>query len=118
MFIIFASYFFSKDQNSMKVAIVIKDKERMLIGDCLSDAHVFYIYNAKGRLLDLVPPPQCLRHLRAETYAAFLGDHLVKKVAAKDFGPKAKASLVSKSIEWFQIGEAKSITDMIEIMLK
>lgn len=101
----------------MKVAVVIKSEERSEIGDCLSDANVFFIYNENGKILNLLPPPECIKHLKAETYATFLGDHKIEKIAAKDFGPKAKASLEKKSIEWYQMGEFQSIKEIVEIML-
>ncbi|NPD45069.1 MULTISPECIES: hypothetical protein [unclassified Lentimicrobium] len=78
----------------MIIAIVIENQLKMTVGDCLSDASVFLIYDSDKKIKQIIPLPICEPQLmKAICFSKYLKDHLVEIVFARDLGPKAKSYL-------------------------
>lgn len=103
----------------MRVAIVIEDKEAELIGECLSSAHSFFMYDTLiDSILILDPPnPKGIEN-KALVYSQFLSDHHIEMVAALDFGPKAISFLTEKRIAIFQANNNDPIEAQFKLMIK
>lgn len=103
----------------MRVAIVIEDKEAEIIGECLSSAHSFFMYDTLiDSILILDPPNAKGIENKALVYSQFLSDHHIEMIAALDFGPKAISFLTEKRIAIFQANNNDPIETQFKLMIK
>ena len=103
----------------MIVAIVVKDQLKMSIGNCLSDASVFLIYDSNKKIKQLIPLPDCEQtEMKAKCYSKYLMEHFVEMVYAKDLGPKAKSYLNDLFIKYSSSLENNSVENIISYINK
>ena len=99
----------------MKVAFIISEIENMSIGDCLSSAQMFYIYDeVSASYYTLEIPKIEEEHYLAKLYSEFLKENRITMVIARDLGPKAKASLEERGIKWINTPQPNQFDDIIK----
>ena len=101
----------------MKVAIVIKEVKDDSLGDCLSSAHSFCIYDTKTALIRMIKAPEKVRQM-AKVNAAFLKSYEVAMVAALDFGPRAISALEEVGIQVYKAEKDLNIESQFKTMIK
>ncbi|OYT15298.1 MAG: hypothetical protein B7C24_13815 [Bacteroidetes bacterium 4572_77] len=85
----------------MKIAFIISDKANMTIGDCLSSAKTFEVFDHLSKSYYELVIPDNNKHVNmAKDLALFLQEHNINYVIGSDLGPKAKAALEEKGIKW------------------
>ena len=86
----------------MKIAFVIHKKEDMQIGDCLSSAVLFEVYNELTDSFSVLEINQQSEHINlAKKMSKFLSENGIHYVVGKDLGPKAKAAIEEYGMKWF-----------------
>jgi len=101
----------------MKVAFIITDKESMTVGECLSSAKYFYIYDSLvDSYFDLEHSFVKENHHLAKSLSQYLSDNGVDIVVGKDLGPKAKASLEESGVQWYLQEGNESIEQTIRTL--
>ena len=99
----------------MKVAFIISDIENMSIGDCLSSAKMFYIYDeVSASYYTLELPKIEEEHYLAKLFSEFLKENRITTVVARDLGPKAKASLEEQGIKWINTPLSNQFDNIIK----
>ena len=86
----------------MKIAYIISEKENLVIGDCLSSAEMFYIFdNSISTYIDLEIPKDIGNHQVAVLLSKFLKSKDIDIVVGTDIGPKAKSAIEDHGIRWY-----------------
>ena len=101
----------------MKIAFIIADKEGMQIGDCLSSAVLFEIFDLGVQsFYDLTIDKPGEQKNMAQKMSEFLKKHDIDYVVGKDLGPKAKAAIEDNKMQWFVTSdnEKKEIINLIK----
>jgi len=94
----------------MKIAYIISEKENLVIGDCLSSAKIFYVFDQSiASYFDLELPENMEQHQLAIFLSEFLKQNDIDIVVGTDIGPKAKSALEERQIQWFIANETDSI---------
>ena len=94
----------------MKVAYIISEKENLVVGDCLSSAKMFYVFDQSiASYFDLALPDQMEKHQLAILLSEFLKKNDIDMVVGTDIGPKAKSALEEHDIQWYIANENDSI---------
>ena len=101
----------------MKIAFIIANKEGMQIGECLSSAVLFEVFDSAVKsFYDLsIDKPE--EHINlAQKISEFLKKHEVDYVVGKDLGPKAKAAIEDNKMRWFiaSTNDRKEIINLIK----
>lgn len=100
----------------MKIAFVIADRKRMTLGACLSSALFFYIYDSESKTtFNLELPDRNSQEQVSTQLTNLLSKEKIERVIGKDFGPKAKAMLEERGIEWQNIETEMQIHDLIKV---
>lgn len=103
----------------MKIAFVISDMNKLELGDCLSHANAFYVYQADKELFySLKLQSTMSKHNKSKQLSTYLRENGVSIVVALDFGPKAKAFLDEQGIQWHNADKNTSFEDIISIIKK
>jgi len=99
----------------MKVAFIISDIENMSIGDCLSSAKMFYVYDEVSSSYCTLELPKIEKeHHIAKLLSEFLNQNKITMVVARDLGPKAKASLEEQGIKWMNAPQPDQFDNIIK----
>jgi len=103
----------------MKIALIIDDEQKRSLGDCLSSAVVFSVYDSAIKSFYDVEPPDLLDDgKKAYELSLFFKDRKIDVVVGKDFGPKAKAALEENNIQWFTAEDEMNNDKLVNIILK
>ena len=85
----------------MKIAFIISEKENLVIGDCLSSAKMFYVFDSSiSTYIDLEIPKEIGNRQIAVLLSDFLKSKDIDMVVGTDIGPKAKSAIEENGIQW------------------
>ena len=103
----------------MKIAFVFIENEKREIGDCLSSAQVFGIYDDTAQLIKDLDVSSLSKQERFATKAAqLLAKNGVDYVVGRDFGPKAKAAIEEFGMHWYLASNNQYVDEIITIINK
>jgi len=98
----------------MKIAFIISESVTMKIGDCLSSATLFQIYDTNKASYETLELPQVENeHHLSKLYSEYLKSHDVHILIGKDLGPKAMSSLDDQGITWLNVSSSDSKEDIV-----
>lgn len=102
----------------MRLAIIIKDKEKDIIAECLSSAQWIYLLDTQIDSVLLLEVPNKEEHMRGQWISQYLKDQRVHMVGGQDFGPKAISFLEEKGISVFRLKNNNEIEAQFKLMIK
>lgn len=103
----------------MRLAILIEDKEKDIIGECLYDAQWVYIMDTKMESMVIIRLPEIDSELKKRHWLSqYLKEQGIVKVGAADFGPKAISLLEEKGISSFKTHRNVEIETQFKLMIK
>lgn len=103
----------------MRLAIIIEDKEKDIIGECLSSAHWIYIMDTNIDSMIIIELPEIDTEFKKSHWISqYLKDQDIDMVGADDFGPKAISLLDEKGILNFKTKKDIEIEAQFKLMIK
>lgn len=86
---------------NMKIAYIISKKEDLQIGDCLSSAKLFYVFDTSiAKYENLEIPKEIGNRQMAVLLSDFLKSKNIDLVVGTDIGPKAKSAIEENGMQW------------------
>ncbi|MCK5776189.1 MAG: hypothetical protein KAH25_08435 [Bacteroidales bacterium] len=85
----------------MKIAYIISKEEDLQMGDCLSSAKMFYVFDTSiATYTDVEIPKDIGTHQKALRLSEFLKSQNTDIVVGVDIGPKAKSAIEENGMQW------------------